>query len=138
MVTKFQSDLATLRARYSSKPKIDVFLEIWHKPLTTISGQHFMNDAIEMCGGRNIFKDYGGVAPEVSWEELYARDPTVIIGTGSASNETEFRENWQERPTLSAVKANRLEWINPDTLQRPTTRTPQGIRQLCERLDARR
>jgi hypothetical protein len=62
----------------------------------------------------------------------------VIVGTGSASNEAEFRANWKERPTLSAVKAGRLEWMNPDTLQRPTTRTPRGVAELCERLDRRR
>jgi iron complex transport system substrate-binding protein len=134
-ISRFQSDLAALRLRYANRPKVDVFLEIWHKPLTTISGAHFMNDALEMCGARNVFKDAPGVAPTVSWEEVYARDPSVIIGTGSASNEVEFKANWKERSTLSAVKAGRLEWINPDKLQRPTTRTPQGIAELCARLD---
>jgi iron complex transport system substrate-binding protein len=136
--SRFRSELATLRARYASRPKVDVFLEIWHNPLTTISGGHFMNDALEMCGARNVFKELPGVAPTVSWEEVYARDPSVIIGTGSASNESEFLANWKERPTLSAVKAGRLEWVNPDKLQRPTTRTPEGIKELCERLERRR
>jgi len=138
VTAQFRSRLSDLRARYAARPKVDVFLEIWHNPLTTISGGHFMNDALEMCGGRNVFKDLPGVAPTVSWEEVYARDPSVIIGTGSASNETEFRANWKERGTLSAVRAGRLEWINPDTLQRPTTRTPEGIAVLCERLERRR
>ena len=138
VTTKFRSSLADLRSRYAGRPKVDVFLEIWHNPLTTISGGHFLNDALEMCGARNVFKETPGVAPTVSWEDVYARDPSVIIGTGSASNEAEFRANWQERGTLTAVKAGRLEWINPDKLQRPTTRTPEGIAELCERLDRRR
>ncbi len=132
---KFEADVAQLRARYAARPAVDVFLEIWHKPLTTISGSHFMNDALEICGARNIFKDHAGVAPQVSWEELYRRDPPVVIGTGSAASEREFRENWKDRSTLAAVKAGRLAWIDPDTLQRPTTRTPQGIARLCERID---
>ena len=136
--SKFQTELSTLRARYAGKPRIDVFLEIWHKPLTTISGSHFMNDALDICGLRNVFRDHEGVAPVVSWEELYARNPSVIVGTGSAANEAEFLANWKERPTLSAVKSGRLEWIDADTLQRPTTRTPRGIATLCERLDRRR
>jgi iron complex transport system substrate-binding protein len=138
VAARFQSELRALRERYAKRPTLNVFLEIWHTPLTTISGGHFMNDALEICGARNVFKDLPGVAPNVSWEDVYARDPSVIIGTGSASNEAEFLANWKERPTLSAVKAGRLEWINPDTLQRPTTRTPQGIEVLCERLDRRR
>jgi iron complex transport system substrate-binding protein len=133
--SQFRTELSTLRSRYAARPKVDVFLEIWHKPLTTISGSHFMNDALEICGARNVFKDLEGVAPVVSWEALYARNPSVIMGSGSAASEAEFRANWKERGTLGAVKANRLEWIDADTLQRPTTRTPQGIARMCERLD---
>jgi iron complex transport system substrate-binding protein len=134
----FEREVASLRATYSAKPRIDAFLEIWHRPLTTISGGHFMNDAIELCGARNVFKDLAGVAPQVSWEEVYARDPFVIVGTGSAENVAQFRANWSERSTLAAVRSGRLIWADADTLQRPTTRTPQGIRRLCAALDRAR
>jgi len=134
-VSTFEREVASLRAAYSARPRIDAFLEIWHRPLTTISGGHFMNDAIELCGARNVFKDLSTVAPQVAWEEVYARDPFVVVGTGSAANEAQFRANWGERGTLSAVRAGRLVWADADTLQRPTTRTPQGIRRLCEALD---
>ena len=137
-VAVFEREVASLRATYSGKTRIDAFLEIWHRPLTTISGGHFMNDAIELCGARNVFKDLAGVAPQVAWEEVYARDPFVIVGTGSAANEAEFRENWKERSTLAAVRSGRLVWADADTLQRPTTRTPQGIRRLCAALDRAR
>ena len=130
----FEREVAALRATYSGKRRIDVFLEIWHRPLTTISGGHFMNDAIELCGARNVFKELAGVAPQVAWEEVYARDPFVIVGTGSAANEAEFRANWKERSTLAAVRFGRVVWADADTLQRPTTRTPQGIRRLCAAL----
>ncbi len=137
-VGDFERRVAALKSEYGDKRRIDAFLEIWHRPLTTISGSHFMNDALEICGGRNLFKERAGVAPQVSWEEIYQRDPFVIIGAGSAPSEQEFRGNWNARGTLSAVRAGRLIYIDADTIQRPTTRTPEGIRQLCERLDAAR
>jgi iron complex transport system substrate-binding protein len=133
--SRFEAEIAALRARYSRRAPVDVFLEIWNKPLTTIAGDHFMNDALAICGARNIFKEHPGVAPQVSWEELYVRDPPIIVGTGSAANAAEFRANWSHHATLSAVKANRLAWIEADTLQRPTTRTSQGVAQLCAALD---
>ena len=132
---RFESEVAALRAKYSRRAPVDVFLEIWNKPLTTIAGDHFMNDALAICGARNVFKEHPGVAPQVSWEELYVRDPPIIVGTGSAANAAEFQANWSAHPTLSAVKARRLAWIDADTLQRPTLRTPQGIAQLCAALD---
>ena len=132
---RFEAEIAALRARYSGRTPVDVFLEIWNQPLTTIAGDHFMNDALAICGARNVFKEHPGVAPQVSWEELYVRDPPIIVGTGSAANAAEFQANWRRHPTLSAVKSGRLAWIDADTLQRPTARTPQGIAQLCAALD---
>ena len=136
VVGDFERRVAALKSEYGGKRRIDAFLEIWHRPLTTISGSHFMNDALEICGGRNLFKERAGVAPQVSWEEIYERDPFVIIGAGSAPSEQEFRGNWKARGTLAAVRAGRLLYVDADTIQRPTTRTPEGIRQLCERLDS--
>jgi len=134
----YERSLERIRREYAGKPKLAVFLEIWHRPLTTISGRHFMNEALEICGARNVFKDLDGVAPLVSWEQVYERDPEAVVGAGSAANAEEFAANWRSRDTLAAVKAKRLVFVEADTIQRPTTRTPDGIAHLCERLDGAR
>lgn len=131
----YERKLERLRRDNARKPRVSVFLEIWNKPLTTISGRHFMNQALEICGADNVFKDLAGVAPVVSWEEVYLRNPAVIVGIGSGTTEPEFRANWGIRDTLSAVKGQRLIYVDPDRLQRPTARTPDGIAQLCAALD---
>lgn len=135
MAGDYERKLEGLRRANAGKPKLAAFLEIWNRPLTTISGRHFINEALEICGAENVFKDLDGVAPLVSWEELYARDPEVIVGAGSAANAEEFRANWRIRDTLAAVKADHLVFVEADTIQRPTTRTAEGIARLCERLD---
>ena len=134
----YEEKLARVRAEYAKRPPVDVFLEIWSHPLTTISGRHFMNEALGICGARNVFYDLPGVAPEVSWEELYRRDPPVIVGVGSALTEAGFRAEWRGRPTLRAVRSGRLVFVPPDRLQRPTARTPDGIAELCAALDRAR
>jgi iron complex transport system substrate-binding protein len=132
----FEARLAQVRSAYADRPEVGVFLEIWNHPLTTISGRHFMNEALATCRARNVFADLPGVAPEVSWEEVYARDPPVVVGVGSAATAAEFRAAWQAHPTLAAVKSGRLVFLDPDRLQRPTARTPEGIAELCSALDA--
>ena len=127
--------LSALRRDYSARPTVSAFLEIWSRPLTTVSGRHFMNEALAICGARNVFAELPGVAPAVSWEELYARDPQVIVGIGSADNERDFEARWKRHGTLAAVKAGRLVYVNPDRLQRTTARTPEGIAQLCAAID---
>ncbi|HEX3098813.1 MAG TPA: cobalamin-binding protein [Usitatibacter sp.] len=134
----YQEKLARVRAEYAKRTRVDVFLEIWSHPLTTISGRHFMNEALGICRARNVFDDLPGVAPEVSWEELYARDPAVIVGVGSALTEAGFRAEWRAHPTLRAVRSGHLVFVPPDRLQRPTARTPDGIAELCAALDRAR
>jgi iron complex transport system substrate-binding protein len=136
LIAEYRARIAALRAAYSAKARVEVFVEIWHRPLTTIAGAHFMNDALDICGARNTFADHAGVAPVVSWEEVYARDPPVVVGSGSARDEAEFRDNWRKRSTLAAVRDGRLVWADADKLQRPTLRLPEGIRKLCEQIDA--
>lgn len=131
----YEESLATLRQRYAGRPVVPVFLEIWSHPLTTISGRHFMNEALGICRAKNVFADLPGVAPEVSWEALYARDPPVIVGVGSAPSQRRFRESWAAHRTLSAVRDDRLVFVPPDRLQRPTLRTPRGIAELCEAIE---
>ena len=111
---------------YAGKPKLTALLEIWNRPLTTIAGRHFMNEALEICGAENVFQDLHGVAPEVAWEEVYRRDPEIVVGASSAASPEEFRANWRERPTLKAV------FVQADRIQRLTARTPDGIADLCE------
>ena len=134
-IAAYRGELDALRRAHAQRTKVPVFLEIWHQPLTTIAGAHWMNEALELCGAHNAFRDLPGVAPVVSMEELYKRDPHAIVGAGSSLGEAQFRDNWTRRPTLAAVRANRLVFVDADTLQRPTLRLAAGVRQLCERLD---
>jgi len=134
----YRDRVEQLRRTYSSRRRLDVFLEIWNRPLTTIAGRHYMNEALEVCGARNMFADLPGVTPVVPWETVYARDPEVVVGAGSAGDRAQFEANWRERPTLSAVKNNRLLYLDPDTIQRPSLRLVQGIAQLCEALERAR
>jgi len=131
----YRERVAQLRGKYSTHRRLDVFLEIWNNPLTTVAGRHYMNDALEACGARNVFADLPGVTPVVPWETVYARDPQAVVGAGSAGDRASFEANWRERPTLSAVKNNRLVYVHPDTIQRPSLRIVDGIAELCEGLD---
>ena len=135
LVSKYDDRLYQLRRDNAGKPRVGAFLEIWNRPLTTISGTHFMSQALEICRADNVFKDLEGSAPQVTWEEIYERDPYAVVGAGSASSEQEFRANWTVRQALAAVKADRLVFVDADSFMRPTPRTPDGIAQLCAALD---
>jgi iron complex transport system substrate-binding protein len=134
-ITGFESRVAQLRRDYSGKHKLTTFLEIWNRPLTTVSGEHFLTEALDICRAENVFSDLNGVAPKVSIRELEEKNPYVIVGAGSASSLVEFRQNWVVRQSLNAVKSDRLVFLPDETLARPTPRTPDGISKLCVELD---
>lgn len=138
LAAHYESELARLRGEYASRRRLDAFVEIWHRPLQTVSGHHFINDALEICGARNIFEDLPGVAPNISWEAVYSRDPEVVIGAGSAGDRAQFEANWRERPTLAAVRNARLIYVDPDKIERPSLRIVEGVAELCAALDRAR
>jgi iron complex transport system substrate-binding protein len=135
VAAQYERQLAGLRREYAGKRQLATFVEIWNRPLTTISGRHFINQAFEICGAENVFVELPGIAPVVAWEQVYRRDPEVIVGLSSGTSADEFRARWQSRPTLSAVKSGKLVHVHPDRLQRQTARTPAGIAELCAALD---
>jgi iron complex transport system substrate-binding protein len=134
-VSEYETRLEQLRIANAGKIRVLAFLELWNRPLTTISGTHFMTEALDICRADNVFKDLEGSAPQVEIQELYQKDPYVIVGAGSATNLDEFRSNWNVRQGLTAVKNDRLVFVDSDAFQRPTPRTPEGIAQLCTALD---
>ena len=134
-IAAFEEKIDKLRRANAPKPKVSAFIEIWNRPLTTVSGENFLSEALEICKGENVFADRRGKAPKVSFEDLATKDPWVIVGSGSASGPAEFRANWEKRPSLSAVKNNRLVYIIDDTIVRPGPRTPEGIANLCAEMD---
>jgi iron complex transport system substrate-binding protein len=135
VMADFESRLDRLKRDYSGKFRLAAFIEIWNRPLTTVSGNHFLNEALDICRADNVFEDLPGFAPKVTWEALQTKNPYVIIGAGSASNKAEFRANWALRSGLMAVKAERLVYVDHESIQRPSPRSPEGIAQLCEELD---
>ena len=135
VVNSYEATLEKLRNDNAGKPRVAAFLELWNRPLTTISSNHFMAEALDICHADNVFKDLEGSAPQVTIDDLYEKDPYVIVGAGSATNLEEFRSNWTVRQGLRAVKENRLVFVDSDAFQRPTPRTPEGVELLCKALD---
>lgn len=137
-VRDYESRLARLRAQYAGRARLRLFLEISHRPLMTVAGHHFMGEALVACGAANVFADLAEVAPLVSWEELYARNPVAIVGTGPEGGEAAFRKSWAERGGLEAVRRGKLGFVASPALGRPSPRVVEGIEALCRAVDALR
>jgi iron complex transport system substrate-binding protein len=135
---KLERDLEELRSLHASRRELRVFYQLWNDPLQTVNGQHMISAVLELCSASNVFADAPFLAPRITLEAVLDRDPDVILASGSDGRRPAWLDNWRAYPELRAVRGNALLAVDPDYLQRPTTRLLIGARELCAKLDALR
>lgn len=134
---EFLTRLQTLRDEYSKRSSVRVLYEISATPLYTVGGSQIVSRVLELCGGRNIFRDLKPLAASVNLETVLARDPQAIV-TGDTPGSTQRLVRWQRWSQLSAVKTGSLFSISGDLLDRSTPRILSGAAQLCRDLQQTR
>jgi len=136
----FRAGLAALQARYADSRPGRVFYQIAPQPLLTVNREHFIGQAIELCGGENIYGDVPGLTPVVSAESVVVAAPEAIVasdytrGPGSPIEGSPL-DRWRSWSQLPAVAQNRLYVIDPDLMSVPGPRLLRGITALCALLN---
>lgn len=136
---EFVRALAAIKSRNVGKPGISVFFEISRAPTLTINGRHAIDEAIRLCGGRNIFADAATIVVQPSAEALLKRQPEAILYTGAQSaDKGEGASLSPQYQILKAGRAGRVYRLDADPILRAGPRMIAGIAQVCEALDAAR
>ena len=130
-----RSGMDSLRQRYAEAAPVTVFYQVWEEPLMTVNNDHLISEAIQICGGVNVFGELTSLAPKISREAVLAKDPEVIIAGGMGEDDPAWLDPWKQFSSLRAVKHDNLFFVAPSTLQRPTPQMLAGTRTLCSHLD---
>lgn len=105
---------------------------IWDSPLMVAGKGSLPDTVIRLAGGKNIA---AGVCPEyfnASFDWLLQNPPDVIVWTATSKLDRNH-SFWKQ---LSAVREGRIITdIDPDILQRPGPRLPEGIGALRKKLE---
>lgn len=113
------------------KRKPTVYIEV-DPPNWTVASKSFINDAVRLCGARNIFADLPVSGAQVSWEAVVRADPDVILLFSTTREEILRRPGWSQ---LSAVKNGRIiDRIPQGSLNRPTPSIVEGMEKLSSQL----
>ena len=120
----WRDGLAALQARYAGSRPGRVFYQVAPQPLITVSREHFIGEAIELCGGENIYAAVTGLT--------VANDYTR--GPGSPVSGSPL-DAWRSWGSLAAVARQRLYVLDPDLMSVPGPRLLKGITQLCAALN---
>ncbi|WP_312953016.1 vitamin B12 ABC transporter substrate-binding protein BtuF [Superficieibacter sp.] len=122
------NDYHALKMRYARQPKKRVFLQFGLTPLFTSSKGSIQNQVLEVCGGDNIFADSRVPWPQVSREQVLARQPQAIITTASAGEIPKIQQFWRNQLKIPLIS------LNGDWFERASPRIILAAKQLCAAL----
>lgn len=130
----FTQKIDAIRKTYQGKQLIRVFYQIGSGPPLTINKESWINDVIELCGGRNSFASLPTLVPELDLEAIIQKNPQVMI-TDSAPG---WDARWLKWTMIDAIQHHRLFLIPADFIDRAGPRLLQGIVIMCRCIDAGR
>jgi cobalamin transport system substrate-binding protein len=141
---RMRAEMSAIAANVEALPRVPTLFVVGRDPgelrhVYVAGGQGFLNDLVELAGGRNVFADIARVAAEVSTEQILSRHPDVVVELWS--NRSLDRKAlgseaalWNRLAALPAVRAHRVVEIADDRLAIPGPRLPDGVRLLSSAL----
>jgi len=130
--------LEAMEKQYSGRRLVSVFIEIGTNPLYTVGNDPLLNDALRICGGRNVYADAFSAAPQVSAESVLVAQPAVVITSATDADSLDAaRARWSSL-RLPAALQGRVYGMDPDKLFRPGPRLIVAVEQLCQYIDTAR
>ena len=135
---RYRERLAALASRHRGSAPVDVFHQVWDRPLMTVGGTHLISQVIALCGGRNIFEALATLAPVVSAEAVLDADPQVIGGPGLGSLREAGLGAWLDWPQMRAVARGHLYVVPPDLISQAGPRVLDGAERVCETIERAR
>lgn len=134
ILAQVQSKIEEIRKRGEGRKKEKILIQLEHSPLIVAGGTSFLNEMVGVIGAKNIYDNLQRSYPQVSIEDVVAKDPDWIICVAfSQGDQKKFEEMshfWGKFSQLKAVKKNQVRVVLADTLVRPGPRMIDGIRIL--------
>jgi iron complex transport system substrate-binding protein len=128
---EMESRLADISRRIAGRKPVAVYYQIWDQPFITVSTGSFIDDAITLSGGRNVFAGLGQKNPRVSEEAILASRPEVMVLSAMGREGAGLADRWRAHGGVPAVASGRIHIMDSDLLHRPGPRIVQGVERLA-------
>jgi ABC-type Fe3+-hydroxamate transport system substrate-binding protein len=122
---------ATLdRVRAATRPLAHptVFWPLYDLPLLAVGGGSFLDELIDIAGGRNVYGFMSEPSPRITFEDLLHRDPDVVLATPESRARYLRDPRWR---TLRAVRDGRLFAVDTTLVLRPGPRIGEAARSIA-------
>jgi iron complex transport system substrate-binding protein len=139
VVTEMKERVDMVAQRVAAIPagdRLRVYWEVFDEPRMTAGPSTFIGQLIDLAGGVNIFADLDEDYPQISDEEVIARNPAVIMGADTMGEKltTEMvgqRPGWAQ---IGAVQGSRIYLFDGDMVARAGPRLAQVLETMATAL----
>jgi iron complex transport system substrate-binding protein len=135
---RLEQQWQALVQRHAGNTPVRVFWQLWREPLMTVNREHLIGEAIEACGGVNVFGALPLLTPTVSWEAAVSADPELIATSGRREDAARDFAPWLRFAKVSAVRRSQFAHVDGDLIDRMGPRFVDGAEALCGAIDAAR
>lgn len=124
---------ASIRRAVGGRPRPRVLYLVWADPLIAAGPSTFIHDLIGMAGGENVVRERAVPYPRLSWEEVLASAPEVIlVATHAEGGDRPLNGgSWNAWQSIPAVRSGRIISLPGDTIHRPGPRVVEGLERLA-------
>ena len=137
MAKRFNEGLSRIRAHSDGLSqkfgKKRILLQLGDDPLVVVGSQSFLNVALTLLGGENIYSDSKVHYPRPSLEDVLHRNPDgigVMPLDEKLGKFAEYASRWKRFSTLKAVQLNQVRVSEGSEILRPTLRLLEGLSRL--------
>lgn len=147
LVARLRGEIGAIRDKTRALPRRRVMFIIGRTPdtlggLVAVGSAPYLNELMEAAGGVNIFRNAQAAYPNVTLEEVLARNPEVIIdmgdmaaeGTATERHKREVVALWSRYPALAAVCEHRVFAVSSDIFVVPGPRIGEVARAFAHML----
>ena len=127
-VDSVRRTLAQVRTATAPLPHPTVFWPLYDQPLLATGSGSYLNELIEIAGGRNIYGFMKEPSPRVTFEDLMRRDPDVVLTSPEARARYLADPRWR---ALRALRDGRLLVIDTTLVLRPGPRLGEAARSIA-------
>ena len=136
LISGLKSEVEDIKSKVeglSDDRRPNVFYEIWNEPLMSAGEDTFINDLIEIAGGKNILSEDGLMGwVEYSIETLIEKDPDVIIALVSLAADPSVILEDQRFASIKAVVNGDVYIIPDNPISRPSQNIIKGLQMLAK------
>ena len=123
--------LDSVRASTRGRTQVTVVWHVWDEPLIVIGGGSYLNELVEIAGGRNVYGDADEPSPQVSMEDLLRRSPDAVLAGPVGAARLRADAAWRALP---AVREGRVLVVDTVLVGRPSVRLGEAARSLARLL----